>query len=197
MMNAISSIVARAIRTACGHICWQVEWHPTLNLSFQLGPPKMEIGGESCSAELKGPKGGSLRKRRVSVCGRWFIWVYHAYWAIQAIDTVVASTSSPDWLKDVGARFLTGQRLLSIEVCPRTGRTVFAFDLDASLVVRRITRDSEDELWCLHEPTGYVLSVRGDGTFDHEPGSGPDGRPRIVRRPLPMTGPGEPHPNSP
>ena len=42
--------------------------------------------------------------------------------------------------------------------------------------VRRFERDSEDELWLLYKPSGYVLSVRGDGQYSHRPGSGSDKR---------------------
>ena len=80
--------------------------------------------------------------------------------------------------------YLSGQRLVDMRVTPETGATEFAFDFDTILHVRRYERLSNDELWSLFEPTGYVLSVYGDGTFSHEPGSGTDRRPRIERRPL-------------
>ena len=176
----------QSLRPMYGTVCWDVTYHPMLNLSFQLGQPGLKIDGET---EFKGPEDlgpCELRKRRIRIEGQWFVWIYHAYWTIRAKGRTVASTSAPDRLKRMAARFLEGQRLTEIQIKPGTGQTAFAFDLGASLTVRRIRRSSKDELWSVNKPNGYVLCIRGDGTFDHEPSSGTDGRPRIVRRPLPM-----------
>ncbi len=67
---------------------------------------------------------------------------------------------------------------------PDTGATAFSFDLGSVVEVRRFERTSTDELWILNKPNGYFLSVRGDGTYDHVPGSGLDNRPGVKRRPL-------------
>jgi hypothetical protein len=64
--------------------------------------------------------------------------------------------------------------LKEVEVNPRTGATRFDFDLGGRLEVRRMERNSEDDLWMLYEPNGYVLCVRGDGRYSHAFGSDRD-----------------------
>ena len=57
---------------------------------------------------------------------------------------------------------------MSIVVEPETGATHFAFDLGCVLHCRRVERDTDAELWMLYKPSGYVLSVHGNGTFSHQ-----------------------------
>ena len=87
----------------------------------------------------------------------------------------------------MAAMQLNGQKLMEVQVNPETGATRFVFDLGSILEAYRLDPEDDDELWWLYEPSGYVLSVRGDGTYDHEPGSGTDERPAVVRRPLPRS----------
>jgi len=66
---------------------------------------------------------------------------------------------------------LAGQELVSVAVEPETGATRFVFDLGCVLHCRRFKRDTDDELWMLYKPSGYVLSVHGNGTFSHQRGT--------------------------
>jgi len=75
--------------------------------------------------------------------------------------------------------FIKGHKLMAVSIDPRSGRTVFSFDLGATLEVRRMKAADRECLWELREPTGYVLSIRGDGTYDNGPASGTDRRPGV------------------
>jgi hypothetical protein len=77
---------------------------------------------------------------------------------------------------------LEGQKLINVNVDPRTGATRFEFDVGGALEVRRFEPNSEDELWLLYKPNGYVLSVSGNGRYSHVPGSDADGRTRVELR---------------
>jgi hypothetical protein len=149
-----------------------------------LGAPRLEIMAEMPFRWLKKAGCRVPQGRVVKVRGKWFVWVYLAYWTIVGPDGIRASTSTSFCRKRRVARFLEGQRLVGVRLCPRTGKTVFTFDLGASLIVRRMEARSKDELWLLYEPSGYVLSIRGDGTFDHEPASGIDRRHGVQKRAL-------------
>lgn len=67
---------------------------------------------------------------------------------------------------------LDGQRLTEVSIDSITGFTEFAFDLGAKLQVRRFTAD-ESVIWTLYKPNGYVLGIRGDGTYTHGKGTTP------------------------
>ena len=68
---------------------------------------------------------------------------------------------------------LDGQRLTGVTLEPLTGATEFAFDLGATLQVRRLVADDSD-IWTLYKPNGYVLGIRGDGSCTHAKGTTPE-----------------------
>jgi hypothetical protein len=69
---------------------------------------------------------------------------------------------------------LSGQRLEGIRVNASNGATKFLFDLGAILEVRRFEKDSDSDVWTLYNhANGYVLGVRGNGTFTYEKGDTP------------------------
>ena len=174
----------RALRKLRGHVCWGAHWSKLLSLSMSIGPPRIHVSREPYESESKIEEVRRNASRRLTdVRGRWWLWVYLSYWRIVRSGITLASTCSS--LQDKTAAFwdLSGQKVVDVEVAPRTGATRFVLDLDAVLEVRRCSQGT-DKLWLLYEPSGYVLSVRADGMYDHEPGSGTDGRPKIIARPV-------------
>ena len=79
-----------------------------------------------------------------------------------------ASEATPIVVNDV-MYLPAGTRVVAVE--PETGATRFVFDLGCVLHCRRFERDTDAELWMLYKPSGYVLSVHGNGTFSHQRGS--------------------------
>lgn len=82
------------------------------------------------------------------------------------------------------ANTLSGQKLIHVDINRINGFTRFSFDLNTCLEVRRTKKDKNDELWLLYRPNGYVLSIKGNGTFDHEPKSGIDKRKSVKNQQL-------------
>jgi hypothetical protein len=128
-------------------------------------------------------------RRRVTIRGEWWLWIYCCHWRLTSGDLQLATASSSFGRIERAAAELEGQQLVSVAVEPETGATRFAFDLGCVLHCRRFERDTDAELWMLYKPSGYVLSVHGNGTFSHqrasgvekrfhpiEDGVGPDGR---------------------
>jgi hypothetical protein len=189
------NIIDRTFEKVYGEICWNVMHDCQLNFSMELGEPSLDVphgpSQKVTSGEIRrrlAARDWRIRpdkaQRVVHVKGRWFLWIYMAYWKTSCQGVQIATSSSSQRLKSLATRDLDGQKLIQVQVNPRTGATAFTFDLGSVLEVRRFERDSSDELWTLYEPTGYCLSVRGDGTYDHVPASGIDNRPAVKRRPL-------------
>ena len=69
------------------------------------------------------------------------------------------------------ARDIDGQALVRAEVT--LGETVLEFDLGGRLVLVPNKTDYDDkektEQWRLFVPTGYVYTLRADGTYSHHP----------------------------
>ena len=78
---------------------------------------------------------------------------------------------------------LNGQILIRAQVNPQTGATRFEFDLGGLLEVRRFERDSEDDLWILYKPNGYVLAVKGGGQHSHQLGKRLEEKLRPIKAP--------------
>jgi hypothetical protein len=107
-------------------------------------------------------------RRRVTVRGEWWLWIYCCYWRLTTGDLELATGSASFRRIERATAQLEGQELLSVAVEPETGATRFAFDLGCVLHCRRFERDTDAELWMLYKPSGYVLSVHGNGTFSHQ-----------------------------
>lgn len=157
--------------------CWNVSYSRYFNLSMSLGSPTLHACHEPRQSRCgRGLLEWSLAHRLVVVRGQWWLWVQCAYWSISEQGSILSTTSSSARRRHRAFVALDGQKLVDVRVAPRTGATMFGFDLGAVLKVRRFERSSSDILWHLHKPSGYVIAVRGDGTFDHGPASGIDKR---------------------
>jgi hypothetical protein len=64
---------------------------------------------------------------------------------------------------------LDGQKLTSVNVNPTTSATEMEFDLGAKLSIRRYGPKYDGDMWSLHQPNGFVLSVRADGKYNNDP----------------------------
>jgi hypothetical protein len=166
----------RSLRPLRGSITWRVSYGID-NLSMEFGMPSLRVVHEPVlnPTTVSGAKEISakvirrnLNRRRVSVTGRWSLWIYFAHWCITRSGSRLASQSSSSRKMRPALRDLQGQRLLRVDVCSGTGETRFEFDLDTVLDVRRIKCKSKDELWLLYGVDGYERAVRGDGTFSRK-----------------------------
>jgi len=180
------NVIAKALRPLYGQMCWGAEYEAMLNLSFSIGDPSIMILGKPRRIRTKSVRvRRAFARRCIHVRGRWWLWVRVAHWRYSSKEYWVTSGSSS--LREIAeaVRDLSGQRLTKVQINPKTGATRFSFDLGSALDVRRISKDTDHKLWVLYKPNGYVLSVRGNGTYDHCPESGTDRRPGVTRRRIP------------
>ena len=63
--------------------------------------------------------------------------------------------------------YLEGQKLVSFSIKPQNLRSIFKFDLGGKLVTMTTPFDKELELWMVYEPTGKILTLRGDGRYSY------------------------------
>jgi hypothetical protein len=106
--------------------------------------------------------------RNVTVSGKWWLWVFCAFWKLSLRDLGPVTGASSFRSIQYALLRLNGQRLSCATVDPTTAATRFEFDLGGVLDVRRFERGSKEEMWTLYKPNGYCLSVRGDGQYCHE-----------------------------
>lgn len=149
-----------SLRPMINSLCWESHWNATKGLSLRFGEPFVEeIGVQDL------PDGFPNRRRRISIRGTWNLWVYLAFWSIDANGTTLASSSSgvSDTISAVDA--LKGQRLIDASTCKNSGKTRFVFEFDTSLTVRRRLAKSKDELWVIYGRDGKQRTICGDGSF--------------------------------
>ncbi len=178
------NVIQRTYERLYGKPCWGVEHGQYLALEMNFGTPSLDVREPRVSQARSAMVRRLMAKRWIRVQGQWKLWVIHAYWRLSIHDEPLARNSSS--LRKIlqAVTELDGQKLLDVELNAETGATRFRFDLGGLLEVRRWRRDSCDELWMLHKPNGYVLSVNGNGTYNHGPRSRTDKRKRVFQRKL-------------
>ena len=181
MMRTINDIT-KSLR---GQLCWGVTWDSQLNMSMSFGDPHLRVIREPHATKSKSPRLRELaRYRTVKVSGRWWLWVFCAHWTLRVSDQMTVKDSSSRRKKIMAMARLEGQKLLGLRVNAGTGETEFAFDLGAKLTAKRYDSDVSD-IWTLYQPNGFVLGVRGNGTYTYERGDTPTDKehPREIKTP--------------
>jgi hypothetical protein len=158
-----------------GQMCWGVEWDSQLNLSMNFGGPHLSIREPFVSRSASPRIREIASLRAVTVEGTWLLWIFCAYWKLTISDSVTATSTSSCRMKKIAMSRLDGQKLMDIRVNPITGATDFTFDLGARLQTKRFEKD-DSEIWMFHKPNGFILSVRGDGTYTYCRGKTPPGK---------------------
>ncbi|MCE9568383.1 MAG: hypothetical protein K8U57_40810 [Planctomycetes bacterium] len=137
-------------------------------MSMSFGKPSLDVR-EPYSTDSKSEVVQRMAsRRRVTVRGEWWLWIYCCYWRLTSNDLELATGTSSIRRIERATAQLAGQELVSVAIEPETGATRFVFDLGCVLQCRRFERDTDAELWTLYKPSGYVLSVHGNGTFSHQ-----------------------------
>ncbi|MEI6232153.1 MAG: hypothetical protein WCT04_03825 [Planctomycetota bacterium] len=163
--------MSKSIIELRGKPCWGLSWDRYLNLSMSFGDPILEIR-EPIESKSKLKHVRDLFARRlVTVQGRWWLWLRMAQWRIELNGTQLADGACSYRRIQIAMAKLKGQILTSVTIDAKTAATRFEFDLGGVLTVYRYRRFADDELWSLYKPKGYVLSVLGDGTYEHGLGS--------------------------
>lgn len=163
--------IDRSFQSIYGHPCWGLHFDRRVNLSMNFGKPSLNIRQPFRTDSTSEAVRRMASRRRVTVRGEWWLWMYCCFWRLTSNDLPLATSSSSLRRIQKAIALLDGQQLASVTVDPETGATRFGFDLGCVLHSRRFKRDSDDELWMLYKPSGYVLSVYRNGTFSHHRGS--------------------------
>jgi len=179
-MNKITEI-GKELR---GQICWGITWDSQLNMSMSFGKPHLRIREPHATKSRSRHVQQLASHRIVTVKGAWWLWIFCAYWKLTASESLMVTNSSSLRQKQRAMAHLDGQKLKTLRVNAATGATEFTFDLGATLHVRRYSNDDSD-IWTLYKPNGFVLGVRGDGTFTYSRGTTPPDRliPRKIEMP--------------
>jgi hypothetical protein len=160
-------IISNTFQPLCGQPCWGLSYDRQLNLSMNFGMPSLQIREPASSNSRSKVIRRHFSRRRVTVRGQWWLWIYVCRWRLSADGKGLATASSSLRRIRQAIAQLEGQKLVSAHVDSKTGATLFTFDLGCTLDCRRLERDTDDELWMLYKPNGYVLSVHGNGTLRH------------------------------
>lgn len=152
-----------------GQPCWMASKGYGSSLTFEFGEPRLTIGEPrerlyALSSKVTLP----IVHRPVRVHGQWHLWIYCCRWSIHLHGRPIAHSESADQRIERAVTVLDGQQLTQVSIDPADASSVFAFDLGGSLRTRPY--DEMSEQWLLYEPSGYVLTVRADGRYSHQPG---------------------------
>ena len=171
------SIIDSVFQPLIGKMCWDVRSGIGSFLTFQFGEPHVKVTGKPFVSKSKKPRVVRyFARRRVSVYGDWYLWIYLCDWRFFRNDTFIGdSDSNKRELKQI-ALDLEGQALVSVKVMG-AGITVFEFDLGGRLETRPFLEENgesePEEQWLLYQPSGMVFTFRSDGKYNHQMGNEP------------------------
>lgn len=167
--------VQRVLARLYGKPCWNVRKGYGSFLLLEFGRPRLSVREPVLVPPWKPASVRRIMARRgVSVDGEWTLWIYICRWTLFQKGRESATHASSERKINSAARELNGQALVRASVDPRSGNSVFEFDLGGRLETRR--RGPEDEQWSLGVPRGRVLQVRGDGKYSYGPSTTPCGQ---------------------
>jgi hypothetical protein len=170
-MSLINSIFQPVI----GKMCWDVKSGVGSSLAFEFGEPHFKVIREPFESKSKKPSMIRLSKRRiVSICGDWHLWIWSCDWRFFRNDTFISdSEASKRELRQI-ALDLEGQALVNVRVVG-AGITVFEFDLGGRLETFPYSDQNEEsepeEQWLLYQPSGMVFIFRSDGKYSYHMGN--------------------------
>lgn len=156
-----------------GVICWNARWDGNLNLRIEFGQPSLSVLEPRTTGAGNKEQAEFRRLRHVHLNGEWELWILSGYWKLSMQDFGDVTIASSYKRKKIALAGLSGQKLTGATVNPMTSATQLDFDLGARLLIRRISRDADGDIWSLYKPTGFCLSVRADGRYKDFPGDTP------------------------
>ena len=165
------TVFNKSFQQLYGKPCWGLRYDRQLNLSMNFGIPSLDIREPFMTDSTSEIVQQMAALRRVTVRGEWFLWIYCCYWSLTSGEHQLATGSSSYRRIERAVSQFEGQKLVSVTMDPDTCATRFTFDLGCILRCRRFEPDSKQELWMLYKPSGYVLSVCGEGHIDHQRGT--------------------------
>ena len=175
MSDLPNNPVEAAFGPLYGLPCWNVKPGHGSFLTLEFGKPQLEFHEPR---ETKRPRSLKVRKhharRRVIMHGEWHLWVYCCYWNFFLNGSLIGDSNSEKGIQRA-VEELNGQKLVSVTANQLLGHSVFEFDLGGRLTTRPYDKTYQEPStqWMLFEPSGDILSLRGDGLYSHQPGNTP------------------------
>ena len=172
------TVVTDAFEPTLGRPSWLVRQGHGSFLTLEFGEPVLSVG---TPRERPVFLGESLPPRLLCrdsyVRGTWHLWIYCCEWSLTVGRVEMAHSESDDTTMARSLGVLNGQALAQVEVDAQDGSTEFTFDLGCTLSTRPAPEGlyiDPVEQWMLFQPSGHVLSVRGDGTYNDSLGTAPE-----------------------
>jgi len=179
----VIELTTSLLRGLRGQMAWRYRYDGQLGLQVEFGRPRLEELPILRPTSRSFRRLGIVRRRpRVCAVGTWYLFGVHGSWRLLYRDRPIARPSSS--VRVIHETRLDGLKVLAVHVDDRTGRTAFRFEEGFVLDLRRDAQSPADEIWIMRKPSGYYLSVYGNGRYDHGPGAGNDRRRGVKGRPL-------------
>lgn len=148
--------VATILEQLVGKPCWGVRHGYGSFVTAEFGAPHLSVREGNPSATRE-----SLRRRQITVCGEWHLWIYCCHWRYEENGQVIAQSDSPAAEIDRAVVRIDSQELLQVQVSSASGATSFLFEGGGAF--HTTPYDSGEELWQLFTPAGKVLSIKAGG----------------------------------
>lgn len=168
-MSSLPQQIHDSFAPLLGEPCWQVRRGYGSFLTFEFGDPHLEIyEPRTVPAHYSERVRKRLARRNIFIHGDWHLWIYCCDWLVTAHGERIGESSTHERM-DRAAAELDGQALIQVHRDAETDHWFFNFDLGGQLETIPYDKPQYPQ-WYFHEPSGYVLTVRGSGIFSYRPG---------------------------
>jgi hypothetical protein len=145
-------------RGLSGLPCWNVRQGYGSFVTLEFGQPRLEI-----REPIPDSSRASLRRRLVTVRGEHHLWVEQCDWSVVEREKQLAHSESETSVITQALAHLDGAILRTVHVFPDRGESVFDFEFDASLRLKRYADFAPDDpIWHL-DSHDRVLSFLSSG----------------------------------
>ena len=155
-------MINNTLKEIYGIPCWLVEQGYGSFITFEFGQPQQII-----REPMSNKKSRALNYRQVSIQGQWHLWIYMCNWEIYLEDKLAAHSESSRSRISKALSYISGQKMVKVEIDNTNGNTVFYFDL-GGLLKTKSYGEKEDEQWLFFDNKNYVLTIRSDGKYSYQ-----------------------------
>ena len=142
--------VMRLIRPIFNTPCWRINYDCQLGLDLSFGSPYLEIREPRILKSKMRRVRESYARRRVFIKASCWLWIQSAYWTLNLKDGRRVTWNSSAKSRAIAFARLEGEKVISLTIEPKTGRTTFLFDFGGVLIAKRFRQVADDTLWTLY-----------------------------------------------
>lgn len=126
-------------------------------LTLEFGSPRLRVRNPILDSEIE-----QLRRRRITICGTWHLWIQSDKWEILENQTVIVNSFATDGSIEIAIAKIDGRILDNVYFDEVNKETLFEFE-DSFHIKTYSVIESNSPQWSLYRPDENVDECTHDG----------------------------------